>query len=308
LTISNIALTNSYVNVWGQSIGGSYPGGDYTGYFDYPYTSSTMEWNIANDAAGLAWDALRVYTPVAVTKFGASRSLVQVKVCPGTSCESRYDPAWDDIELKGDRLITYGREEGVTVAVHEYGHAFQFGAIESPRGGNSGCVIHNLATASSYECAFVEGFAEFFAAWVAGPSQLSGPYADYNIELNGSRSFGDGSKIEGAVAGFLYDLVDNGSETDGPGGVVNGDDDSVSLAGSTLVSLLRTCAPGANSQINGIDEFIYCAENDVTAYLGNPFTGWRSYSTVTPGTSVAVSASTLRQLWRYDLFAIGSLP
>lgn len=107
-------------------------------------------------------------------------------------------------------------EDGRWVTVHEYGHAFHRVALEPMASyfcSDDG--EHSVGGAYTLSCALGEGFPDFFAAWVAG-DRLTSSYgnSDYWFEQNGYRGNGDGSIIEGAVAGFFLDLVDSSS---GPG-------------------------------------------------------------------------------------------
>ncbi len=97
------------------------------------------------------------------------------------------------------------------MAAHEHGHAVP----EKALGGNAATgqcrSPHHVDGAYNLQCAYSEGSAD------------------------------DGSIIEGAVAGFLYDLLDAPDWPDSPYNTADGDDDPVTFPGSYLADLVKTC-------------------------------------------------------------------
>jgi hypothetical protein len=152
------------------------------------------------------------------------------------------------------------------IAGHEYGHAYQesFGGVPSA---DSGCDYHELNSVESLECAFREGWANYFAAATMPPHPVNGleyyyRFRDgYDLATSGHT---DGSRIEGAVAGFLVNLT----------GHVNGDwSISPVVPGSYVHNVQRYCEhetynPWAFQHTwqrrTGIDHVVYCMENSVS--------------------------------------------
>lgn len=226
----------------------------------------------------------------------------------------RYAPADDRIYLYKDQVFG---QYGKFLAAHEFAHALHYKAIE-PWPSTVACPYEqrSIDDVTDLDCAFVEGFATFAAVWIAG-TDLSGSNQDpESFERNmwllpgytdGGGSARDGSLIEGAVAALLIDMVDGEYTSDG----VAGDDDTVEWPGSYVADLIKWCTPdGYISNIDGIDQFIYCAENDVNARLENPFLSWRVYSSA-PESVTEPSTWTparVRALWRWNLYNEGALP
>src|SRR5206468_1056515 len=114
---------------------------------------------------------------------------------------------------------------GIFTAAHEYGHAYHNRAIEDWRTYSCTGDQHTWTETDNLSCAFVEGFADFFAMWLEGDRLVTAPFgADCGLESNldscpsGGRTNpppnGDGVRVEAAVAAFLYDLVDGDTELD----------------------------------------------------------------------------------------------
>jgi hypothetical protein len=160
----------------------------------------------------------------------------------------------------------------------------------------------------------VEGFADFFSGWVGGHKLTQGWnggfLTDNALEENPWRSIGDGSRIEGPIAGFFYDLVDGADEPDGTTNAADGEEafDGATYPGSYVADLLRTCQltnpPAYLSELDGIDQFVYCAEQSLEARtLG---TNWRTYTSFSEGATEPVtwSRDMIRKLWRYNLYNV----
>lgn len=275
----------------------------------YGSSSSTLDYRLSNDHAGRTFDLLSQYGPTVPARFGGyTRNPVLVYVSTAGSDTDGCDGAYlsvDRIDLT--RTCVFGNY-GTFVVLHEYGHAYQYKALEPERSYTCNSTDHFVDSAYTLSCAYVEGFADFFSAWVLQDRLPANgfDYSNYLFEINPYRDNGDGSKIEGAVAAFLLDMVDGSADADG----LSGDDDSVTWPGSYVSDLIRTCSPGGLTSIDGIDEFIYCAEHDVTARLANPYDSWRTYASVTEGASEPAgwSAATVRSLWRYNLYNLGANP
>jgi hypothetical protein len=300
-TRTNINMINTYAYVGGRD--GQFAGAGFSGANGGVFNGLL----VANDGAGWVHDNLKVVVPRAFAKFSRSRARVTVYV-------SETDPGYggvyfaspDRIELGPDHLYT---QYGIFTVAHEYGHAFHWKAIEAPYSSTCNPEEHEIHLLNTAACAFKEGFADFFAVWVAGPELISGWLSDYGIEINPWTAYGDGSRIEGPAAAFMYDLVDGASEPDSPSNTSNGDEwfDTASYPGSFIVDIIRSCSLVAVSSryaLDGMDQFVYCAERGVSAKpLGASW--WRSYSGVSnapapPGWDAAL----IRRLWRYNFYNV----
>ncbi len=105
--------------------------------------------------------------------------------------------------------------------IHETGHKYMFNATNW-WWWNSNCWGHTMFASIDENCAWSEGWADFFALPVngdpcydfgIGPCSGVSDRDHYNLETqnrNDGRSKGD--KVEGRVAGALYDLFDNTNE------------------------------------------------------------------------------------------------
>lgn len=285
-----------------------YGGGEYTA-------------KVANDYAAHVYAILDAYIPGAYWKFGRGRPAITVRVSnvADDSYRTQYSPASDLIQINRNRVFTGpGGEDGVFVAVHEFGHAFQYRGIEPWRSYECSPPVHSLNEVEYLSCAFVEGFADFYAAWVAGQGLSSGwntGYATDNaIEENPFPNYGDGVSIEGAAAAFFYDLVDGSNEPDAADNTANGDEwfDEANFGGPWLVNVMQNCVyygtdGRGHDRLDGMDHFVYCAERAVSAYNESRSLGyysWRGpYSRATvSGTQDASYPAIIRRLWRHNFY------
>jgi len=137
-----------------------------------------------------------------------------------------------------------------------------------------------------------------------------------------------GRFTEGAVAAFLYDLVDSSSDPNSISNQAGSTDDSIAYPGSYIASVIDNCSltksgGGTITVLSGIDQFVYCAERSLDSQsLTNPATGsayfvvrsqeyqGETYSAVSgpSNTPTGWSSSNIQQMWKYDLFKHGSLP
>lgn len=206
--------------------------------------------------------------------------------------------------------------------MHEYGHGFQYIGIEKWLVTTSCPDPHPIASVTSLTCAFNEGFADFFSVWVTGPALSTvASYNDFLAELN-DQALGNGSVIEAAVSGFLYDLADGPSDPNGPQNESGTDDDPVTWPANLIVQALQSCALREAStgiwftKLDGIDQVIYCLDTpDVSPPFDpqtaiNPATGQRYFTTgrlydqITSSVSLPPGwdKSLFRELWLRNLF------
>lgn len=303
----NVGLHDGSVEVAGKD--GIAAGGS-SGYFQ---GGGTVEHRVINDYAAHVFKTLHENVPRGNTMFSRSRGNIRVWVAAtDPNYGIFYSPSADRIQTNFTRVFG---QDGYFVSLHEYGHAFQRVAIEPWRSYSCSGGTHSINVADNLNCAFVEGFADFYAGWVGGPGMTtgwtSGFITDNAVEQNPWRSLGDGSRIEGAVAAFFYDLVDGVSEPDGPGNTADGEEsfDGATYPGLYVADVLRTCAFPSSfgtqiTQLDGIDEFIYCAERTLSGRtLG---VGWRSYVGFSESATEPPSWSQpmIRRLWRYNLYNV----
>ncbi len=258
--------------------------------------------------------------PIARQRFGVSRPAIRIAldVADVAGVGGRYRASDDRIDFGPARLGGSEAEQEFFLIAHEYGHAFHYVAIEPWASYRCEGGIHAFRVANTLSCAFVEGFAHFFAAWIGG-GRLDFDEADVNfasdrvIEENLYRSFNaDGARTPGMVAAFLYDVADDAGSPDGPGNVADGDElfDPVSVPGTEIARLIRQCqltssqarCPVATA-LDGIDQFIYCAEAAAGPGLGRR---WRSYQAIDNGGRPDLwNPAAFRLLWGRDLFPAG---
>jgi hypothetical protein len=164
-----------------------------------------------------------------------------------TDSTSRY---LDDKILIG--LGDVWEDWGIFAAGHEYGHAYHKKALGGFTSGTCPSSGHSLnQRTGNVQCAWAEGFADFFGAATRRAALGSTFAIDSNLEDNvyfPGRNFEtgaisrDGALIEGAVAAFLYDIVDDASWPDGPANAANGDEDLMAYGGKYLADVIATCA------------------------------------------------------------------
>ena len=261
---------------------------------------------INNEAAQLFVNHLR-YNVNVTTMFGRSRGPITYRVSNGAAFATNYEPGLDFIRIGPNNAV--GRN-GIFNVVHEYGHAFHFAAIEpwayyfcsSPSN------VHAYNQPYTTSCAFVEGFADFFAARIINSIDGSLAFGDGlhqgELESNPYRSLGNGLLIEASVAALFMDLVDTAADVDG----IAGDDDSVSISLFDLTQIMKQCrlAGPSSAVLSYSDQFIYCAAGSVgerafapTSAIGS----WTVYSGLSYDASTPLPTQSLvRALWRFNLY------
>jgi hypothetical protein len=144
---------------------------------------------------------------------------------------------------------------GQFVQAHEYGHAFQYllePTVKETYYHDCGAILHPMGDVTAHGCALAEGFPDYYAVTVAGT--YTGSYrtniesAIYSPATAGAKN---GSRIEGAVASFLYDLTDPANETH----------DVTAYPGSWVANVMRTCEVQLGTtwvHQRGSDHLTYC--------------------------------------------------
>jgi hypothetical protein len=266
---------------------------------DYFWEGTARRLVASSNYAAHVFVTLRQYVPTAESRFGGRwRSRLPVVVS-------------DTVRTNYSRIFG---EDGRFVTMHEYGHAYQWGAIEQWNNYGSCPSPHYTTQFSNRGCAYVEGFATFFAVWMAGNELGSAAYeTDYHIETQTFYTSADGMGIEGSVAGFFYDLVDGSGQRDNSAntGVYEESWDTAVYPGSFIGDMMATCAPyyvssGTNVYtyyLDGLDQLVYCMEGNVSA---EGYTSlWRTtWSGVTHSATLPSGYSTtlVRTLWRRNLY------
>ena len=304
----SVRLVDLYSEVMGE--------GRVNGGVDYFWEGTARRLVAANQYAAHVFVTLHTYVPTVESRFGNHwRSRLPVLV---STTNSAYGPAYyptqDTVRTNSTRVFG---EDGRFVTMHEYGHAYQYMAIE--RWASSTCPSpHYTHLVSSRSCAFVEGFATFLAVWVAGNEMANTTSnGDYGIETQTFYNNGDGLLIEGSFAGFLYDLVDGSGQRDNSANNAAFEEtwDTAVYPGSFIFDILQSCAPYTLSgttytytyYLDGADQVVYCMENNVTAetfattWSPNWRTTWDGVSrTVT--LPAGYSTTLVRTLWKRNFY------
>lgn len=304
----SVYLRDIYSEVMGE--------GRVTGGVSYFNEGTARRLVAANQYAAHVFVTLRTYVPTVESRFGNHwRARLPVLVSTtSTTYGPAYYPTQDTVRTNYSRVFG---EDGRFVTMHEYGHAYQYTAIE--RWNSSSCPSpHYTHLVSSRSCAFVEGFATFLAVWVAG-NELANTTTngDYGIETQTFYTNGDGLLIEGSFAGFLYDLVDGSGERDNAAntGAYEETWDTAVYPGSFIYDLLRNCAPYTlvsgtytyTYYLDGADQVVYCMEGNVSAetYATAWSSNWRTtWDGVSRGATTPAGYSTtlVRTLWKRNFY------
>jgi hypothetical protein len=270
------------------------------------YTTS-RRLSAASKQAAHVFVMLRTYVPVVEQRFGG-RWRSRLPVWVSDTAGARYLPTKDTVNTNINRV--WG-QAGRFVTMHEYGHAYQYKAIEVWEQ-STACPVHYTHLPSHRECAFPEGFATFLAVWVAGNDMTTGTESDYGIETHTFYANGDGMTIEGAIAGFLYDLVDGSGNLDNASNTAATEEtwDTAVFPGSFIADVMASCVlnigtTGNKYYLSGGDQLVYCLEGNVSAegYTSQWRTTWDSI-TRTATLPAGYSSTLVRTLWRRNLYGV----
>jgi hypothetical protein len=240
---------------------------------------------------------------VAITQsrsiFGAAGTLPQVRavIKRPYSIGAFTGPYGTETKPPGTMVdsITFREEDatgpyGQFIVAHEYAHAahhVRLGGLTGFRRIDS-CRPHAIGSINSMGCAAVEGFADFWATLTRWPTPASGSggqvhhvYNDLSNNrflYNDGNAPQDGSRVEGAVASFLLDLVDGvGTDTvrtPAYPGIVFAD--SLQLSPGLITGAVKECkvftyfppyppdlSNHALLRSNGVDHWAYCLEQEM---------------------------------------------
>lgn len=312
---------------WDYVDGNIYPDGQYADVRNHNnvsvatpflgYDNDNLTIHAASNPQGFVLSVLEEYAPQAASRFGRSRGKVVVRVHDtDTTYSARYESCCDYMRTHKGR--TTGTQ-GYVTTLHEYGHAYHYVAIDSWDQYSISGGEHGWFEIEHISGAFVEGFANFFAALIGENFLAAGSLgADYNVETevyyNTLPDSVSGWRIEGAIAGFLYDLVDGTASLNTSSNTSDGvDDDGANYAVSSVADVIAGCGLNGGTKIHGIDQFIYCAEKSLTPqglqhptyakYLFKLRRDTVIYSTLSYA-SHSLDASVVRAVWLKNLFGL----
>lgn len=271
------------------------------------YAGERVDFPVNNNQAAQVFKNHVRYASQASSLFGRTRPPITYRVSNSTTGIAKYEPSGDFIRLYTDNV--WGRP-GLETTVHEYGHAFHYVAIDpwstyvcSPDGN------HGPGAALTTSCAYIEGFANFFAARVInavdGSSSNTDQLSQQRFEENNWRLIGhNGLLDEGMFAALLLDVVDGNSDDDG----IPGDDDSMSLSLFELTQIMNRCRLWSPSTglLSHSDQFVYCAVSSVAerTHVPAPFMpSWGVYGSVSYDSPVVLPlSSAFRAAWLRNLY------
>jgi len=316
------------------------PGGTIGLWFEQCPGGPRVDYVVPSARAGRLWANTLATIRSSATRFDHSRPRIDVRVenPDGNPNRAAYYRSEDRIRV-GENRIWF--QDGFFVAAHEYGHAFHERAIGGIGTASGQCppAGHWLNGAYNLQCAYTEGFADFYAAFVLQDSIVGfredlfefphdtaygrwGSYLPYGRWCLQSTSYnfcssgqftGKGSLAEAAVAAFLYDLADGSGTANYPPGW---DDDGVAVGAAWIGYVINSCEVLENGQWvrnNGVDHLAYCFEQRLgdasgsyrqqgyfSTRYGSP-SGWR-----TPGAPAPpVGAEAIKLLWQGNLYPHG---
>ncbi len=269
--------------------------------------NATDTLTILSDAAKVfinhAWNGAAPYL------FGRSRGQMRYVVHSGVAGSSHYNPSADVIHIYSGSV--WGGHGEFDVA-HEYGHAFHYTAIDpwSSLDCSPGGAGHSFNSVETSSCAYVEGFADFFAAvMLRGRPPASQTINIDSLEIGIYRNVGQGLFVEHAFAATLWDLFDDILAPDSQ----SGDDENLFMYGWQIGDIMLRCrlySPGAYL-LSHSDQFTYCAEGAVnSARFMAPVgyqSGWGVYGaplSYDGGTPSLPNLADFRAVWRHNYYGI----
>jgi len=225
--------------------------------------------------------------------FSAYRGRLDVDLRAHPETTSAYYPLSDKINLYDGHVWELGYSN--YVRGHEFGHALHEKALGGLPSTDPSCYEHSMSSVELMKCAYFEGFAAYSGTVVGG-------YHTVNLENNYFYSSGmDGSRVQGPIAAFFWDLTDSGTEAH----------DAVSFPGSYVASIISSCQVNGGTRANGIDHLIYCFENQIDSLVTSDPDYFPSRSSDPTSYSESASepygwsSSVIRNLWVENLYGGG---
>jgi hypothetical protein len=290
--------------------------------------------------AGAAFTLVSAAAYRAEQKFTYSRRLTPVHV---SCCSYQYWYIYgsytvDTVVVGADHHWGYN---DLWILTHEYGHAYSAIALRNP-------FIFGCHGCPGPPPELNETFANFFVAYIGGqnvwgyPQTAYGPgpaLDDWNFERDTMRvAFdttpeSDPARGEWPGVAFLLDLADMAADSNawentvGDGAGV--DDETINwgpkyiadliygnLGGSTAKCVVTWPAQqgGVHYGVQNLQDFLICAEHSTTQRSDVPAYWQSTWWNVTPTYTETVSepagwnSTKIRQLWKFDMYNIGSLP
>lgn len=326
--VVNVWAANAYVTVGttsdfrtGKLISqGTYYASSSCGYTEYPmatpdvsqvFNNMTITATSAHSFFGLARTRLPVLLVADATYTYSAYCPYAHAACPGSGV--------DYVKINTHTGGTYGQQvwgqNGVWTQAHEFGHAYHEKALSGYvdvfwKAANC-AQVHPISQPSKLQCAYPEGFADYFAVTTRGDATGY----EYGIEINWywlqhAGHTADGSVVEGAVASFFYDITDGNRWNVGtPGGQLDEAHDAVRYPGRLVADMVSTCQVaegGVWKRASGIDHIVHCLEKAVHPAITSSSFYFPTRGTDPTAQQVATSqvwdAAAVRKLWLKNLY------
>jgi hypothetical protein len=162
----------------------------------------------AYDEANDAWLFIPKPTNACFDQADASCRRLVVNWAPASTDGTFYSLANNDVHLLAND------PNAPTTVVHEIGHAIMDDVYNDAFPAHPSCSPHTISATTSAGCAWIEGFADWFAVTVYNTASFGFPGgATTNLESpSWGNGWGTGDATEGRVAGALLDLTDTNNE------------------------------------------------------------------------------------------------
>ena len=191
-----------------------------------------------------------------------------------------------------DNIYTpYGR----FARAHEYGHGYDDAILGDIGTGCSG--DHSYSAPNTVGCAVNEGWADFFAF-------AANHKGDFNPELSVGNTT-RGPEIEGAVAGYLFDLIDDGSFP-----YFHTEDDAVKVTGDYVVSVLKNGRTNLGGLVKRVSEIIALVDDVTPVPAKSEFSAFTQPASLTARVARPsnLTVAQNRVLWRRSVFNLVDAP
>jgi hypothetical protein len=159
----------------------------------------------AFDAIFAAWQTV----PGACWDLNSTCRAIVIRWAPGSTDGTFYSTSGNEVHLAA------ADPDSPIVVAHEATHSIMDDVYNDSFPSIPNCSPHNIRTASSAGCAWVEGFAEWFPTVIFNDPNFRWPNGSaLNLEnpRAGSAGWSNGDTVEGRVAGALIDLTDTTNE------------------------------------------------------------------------------------------------
>jgi hypothetical protein len=132
---------------------------------------------------------------------------IDIKWADNSTQGTNYQPSADEVRLLPPDPDT------PWVVTHEIGHGVMDDVYEDnfPQS-ESVCAVHYVNKHSGPVCAWVEGFADWYASAVLNLPDIPGNRGNIETATWGTPGWDDGDQVEGRVAGAIWDLFDGAAD------------------------------------------------------------------------------------------------